>query len=844
MQYVRGRDLILNLKLFSTGGPKGPAKGEERMNVSRAAYNFLAMAVMAVLVLIAGRPALAAKDPWPKRFEHPKGTVVMYQPQLEDFTEDRLTARAAVSVQTKEIKTPVFGAIWLTARVAIDRDTRMATIEEAKVTEAKFPSAVDATPEQLEKLKAFLNTEMADLSFAISLDKLLAAMDALQKSQARDQNLKNDPPKIIFATHPTVLVPLDGEPKLLPVPQSPLMRVANTPFIMLYEPSSKAYFLRGGDRWLGATDLKGPWQDVATLPASLKAIDDKIQKEARAGGGQAPPKKVEKDGDKMPGVIVSTEPAEILVTEGEPQYTPIAGTNLLYVSNTGNNIFMDTAAQEYYALLSGRWFKTKSLAQGPWAYVAPDKLPGDFAKIPESSVKGFVLVNVAGTTQAKEAVLENNIPQTAVIDRKKASTKVEYAGPPKFEKIAETNLEYAVNAGASVFKEGTKYYALDQGVWYEADSPNGPWKVSASPPREVDKIPPSNPNYNAKYVKVYDTTEDTVTVGYTPGYTGSYVDNGTVVYGTGYSYQGYASADSYIPAPATYGYAAAYNPYSGSWGSQPSYYNPAGWLAAGAVGLAAGMAIGASTHWWGPGPYWHGGGWWGPGGYNNININNIHNNVINPRPYWHGGRPIYHPVVSPHNRNNIYNRPINQNNLAHRGGRPDIKPSPGPGPKPGPGPHPGPGPGPKPGPGPHPGPPPKSGQTKVKPGGGPNNVIADKNGHVYKQDKQGNWQHRQGNQWAKPGGEKPGAGTRPQPRTQAPGAATRTTPAPKPQASHRPSYETGQFNREMASRQRGETRSQNHVRAASTPRPSPSPSYSRPSGAAGGHRGAGGGRRR
>ena len=37
------------------------------------------------LTLIFARPALAAQDPWPKRFEDPKGTVVMYQPQVEDF---------------------------------------------------------------------------------------------------------------------------------------------------------------------------------------------------------------------------------------------------------------------------------------------------------------------------------------------------------------------------------------------------------------------------------------------------------------------------------------------------------------------------------------------------------------------------------------------------------------------------------------------------------------------------------------------------------------------------------------------------------------------------------------
>ena len=317
----------------------------------------------------------------------------------------------------------------------------MATIDEVKVTDAKFP---DAKPEQLEKLKTFLNTEMADWSIPISLDRLLAALEVVEKEQAGDQGLKNEPPKIIFVSHPAVLVPLDGDPKLLPVPKSSLMRVANTPFLMLYDPAAKTYYLKGGDDWLAAADLKGPWKDLEQVPEAIKTLEAAAKQAAQGKGAS---KKVEAKAGKMPEVIVSTVPTELLATDGEPQYTPIKDTNLLYVSNTESNIFMDTATQEHFALISGRWFKTKSLAEGPWSYVAPNQLPADFAKIPENSVKGFVLVNVAGSPQAKEAVLENSIPQTATIDRKKATTKVNYAGEPKFDKIADTNLEYAVNTG-------------------------------------------------------------------------------------------------------------------------------------------------------------------------------------------------------------------------------------------------------------------------------------------------------------------------------------------------------------------------------------------------------------
>src|SRR5208337_4291382 len=125
-----------------------------------------ATAILALLALsLLARPALAAApDPWPKRFEDPKGAVVMYQPQLEDFKDDVLTARAAISVKKTEWKEPVFGAAWLSGRVLTDRDTRMATITEVKVTDAKFPQA---KPDQVEKLKTFLNEEMQDSTIPI-----------------------------------------------------------------------------------------------------------------------------------------------------------------------------------------------------------------------------------------------------------------------------------------------------------------------------------------------------------------------------------------------------------------------------------------------------------------------------------------------------------------------------------------------------------------------------------------------------------------------------------------------------------------------------------------------------
>ena len=798
------------------------------------------------LVLALSSWAQAAGEGWPRRFEHEKGTVLLYQPQLETFKGDRLTARAAVSVQKKEWKQPVFGVVWLSARALTDRDTRQVTIDEVRVTETKFP---DATPEQIAKLQDFLNGEIEGRSHTISLDRLLAMLELAEKEKAADAGLQTKPPKIIFVTNPAVLVLLDGEPKLLPLPDSKLMRVANTPFLMVYDPAGKTYYLKGGDTWLKAVDVKGPWQDAAPLPEGLKVLEAKL-----AQGQQPAPRKVEAAGGKLPQIIVSLEPAELIATEGEPQYSPITGTGLLYLSNTENSVFLDTTSQFYYALLSGRWFATKSLQDGPWTYVSPSKLPADFARIPEGSAKGFVLVNVAGTPQAQDAVLENSIPQTAAIDRKKATTKVDYDGKPKFQKIPDTDLEYAVNTGQAVFKEGAKYYVCDQGVWYEADSANGPWRVSVQPPAQVEAIPPSNPHYNVKYAKVYETTDDVAYVGYTPGYTGSYVQDGTVVYGTGYDYPAYATDSTYIPAPATYGYAATYDPYGGSWGSQPAYYNPSSWFVPGLVGFATGVAVGAvASNWWGGhGPYYGGGGWWGAGGYRNVNINNIHNTVINRNPERRpGGRPIVNPVTGPANRPNLYNRPGNQANLAPR--RPATRPATQVQPA-------------------RTGPAAQTRPGQVKPGQarpgqaaqvrptpakgakpGQNNVFAGKNGNVYRKTPQG-WQERQGNNWSKPtAATRPAAAARPTPAARPPVDITRRPQAAPSRPATQPGFNAGQLNREYTARQRGETRTQNFQRAQSAPAYRPAaasrPSgggggYSRPSGGDGGFRGGGGGGRR
>ena len=531
----------------------------------------LSVALGAVLllllpVLLAWAEEFAATNDWPQEILTKEGKILVYQPQLESLEGDTLTGRAATSFTPIGGKT-AFGAFWFEAKLRTDRDSRTYTLEKIKVPSVKF-SELD--PENGEKTARLLEGEIPKWNIHGSLDTLLPAMELAKKEQSAVEQFRTEPPKIVFRTRPSVLLLYDGKPRVRPVEGSDLKRVENTPFFVVQD-TAGGWYLNLGEFWYGAPDPAGTWKAGANPPDSVRKLQEReaAMSEGKAGGPKAEKKASPvRDGEKPvpPEIIVATEPTELIQTDGGPKYASLQGNELLYVENTANDLFLPIGTQKHFALLSGRWFATHSLAGGPWEYVAPEKLPPEFRKIPADSPKGHVLASVAGTDAANEAVLDTYIPQTSAIKREKnAKVGVIYDGEPKFEPIKGTPLSYAVNTGSSVLQHEDRFYLCDQAVWYVSESPKGPWAVATWIPKEIQAIPPEYPVYNVKYVSIYDSTPTDVYVGYTPGYLGAYPYNGTVVYGTGYYYPGWYG-NYYYPYPATYGFNAVYNPYTGGWG--------------------------------------------------------------------------------------------------------------------------------------------------------------------------------------------------------------------------------------------------------------------------------------
>ncbi len=536
--------------------------------------------VLAAAMVLSGVKAPAQDAPaspitaWPLRVDGPSGLLTVYEPQPEKFEGDTLTARAAVSLTPPGSTDPEFGALWLQARVVTDRDARTVVIQNITIRQIKLPNS---TPEQEQKFGQVLQQQVPGLNVTLSLDQLEATLGVVQKAKEESKQLQNAPPKIIFAAVPTTLVVLDGPPKLQAADVTGVMRVVNTPFILLLDLESKHYFLKAGDTWQTAADLNGPWVPTGSVPASVVEQGNKLS-DQNAGANAQPPGQPARVAPGPTQIIVSQEPAELITSDGTPSYTPLPGNDLLYMSNTTADVFMEVASQQFFVLLSGRWYQGRGL-NGPWTFVDSDKLPSTFASIPPESSKGNVLVSVAGTQPAKDARLDAYIPQTSAIRRDSGSNlNVTYDGEPQFVPVENTPITYASNCADPVLYVENSYYCCHQAVWYRSGVAVGPWVVATAVPQVIYTLPPSCPVYNCRYVYVYDSTPDLVYCGYLPGYTGCYVYGPTVVYGTGYNYP-YWYRSQFIARPYTWGFGARYDYYSGSWGLGASVYYGRSWFA-------------------------------------------------------------------------------------------------------------------------------------------------------------------------------------------------------------------------------------------------------------------------
>jgi hypothetical protein len=528
---------------------------------------------------------------------------------VDSWKGDKLVFHAAVAFAASDSAPPTFGVVYASARTETDKENRTVTLEDMRLTGAKYPSRPDSVKPYLAALRA----KMPSTARVISLDQVqMSLLVVTDKSKMKQIPVKNAPPTIYFSQTPAILVLINGNPAPRAVPGTSAQRIINTGVLLAM--SGGVYYLKLFDGWMQAPQLTGPWTVAYTAPPVLDSVLS-WAKSQRIDllSGTSP------DADEPapsiitatpPQIITSTTPAELIVTNGPPDYEPVGTTDLLYVSNTSAHVFEYIDNQQIYVLISGRWF-TAPATMGPWTYVPGTQLPADFSQIPLDSPVEPVLASVPGTPQAQEALIENSVPQTGAVALTTTMPAPEIDGAPLMGPIAGTSLQYVTNASIPIIRGPSgAYYAVYNGVWFKSSNATGPWAVATSVPASIYTIPPSSPLYYVTNVQIYGSTASVVYVGYTPGYYGTVVaPGGVVVYGTGYVYPAWIGS-YYYPPPMTYGFGASirWTPWTG-WSVGFGFGYAYG-------GVAVGMTFGGAM--WGVHPYYgpaYYGGYYGAHGY-------------------------------------------------------------------------------------------------------------------------------------------------------------------------------------------------------------------------------------
>ena len=515
--------------------------------------------------------APAPAEGWPRLYDTNGDKLVVYQPQIQAWEKyAHMKAVAAIQVTPKGAKDGIFGILDVEAETETNLQTRMVVFQNTRITNIRFPNVETATAQNCSRIVR--SAIVPKTAIPISLERVVAAMERSELQQ-RTVEVNLEPPPVFHSDKPAILVIFIGDPKFEPVKGTTLLFAVNTNWDIFLEVTTATYYLLNSESWLKTKDvLKGPWASAKRLPADLKKLpdDDNWQNVKKNVPG--------KPARQSLIVFVSTEPAELIVTDGSPSLSLIAGTSLLYITNTQSHLFLHSGQGNYYFLSAGRWFRAKTLS-GPWAAASAD-LPADFAKIPASHAKGEVLASIPGTSDAEAAVLLASIPQKAKVNRKDTTVTVVYEGKPEFTVIKKAGVSYAVNTPNDVFLVDGRYYCCHHGVWFYSTKATGPWVVSTYVPQKIYSIPSTHPKYNVTYVYVYDSTPDTVVVGYTSGYSGAYVAaTGALMFGLGYAlgndhddYHHY----HYHPHYYSYGCAARYDYYHGGFVRSGQYYGPYG----------------------------------------------------------------------------------------------------------------------------------------------------------------------------------------------------------------------------------------------------------------------------
>lgn len=194
-------------------------------------------------------------------------------------------------------------------------------------------------------------------------------------------------PVVYYSATPADIIVFKGPPQWSAIPGTQLAYGSNTDStVFKYAPTGAFYYLTSGRWFTTTTPLMGSWSfatyslppDFAKIPASspagkvLASVPGTPEAEDAVLIAQIP---------TTVTVNAAQAAAEVKVSYvGQPQFQPIAGTTMLYATNTPNKVIQ--LGTQYYLCYQALWFVSSS-PTGPWQVA--QTVPQAIYSIPPSS---------------------------------------------------------------------------------------------------------------------------------------------------------------------------------------------------------------------------------------------------------------------------------------------------------------------------------------------------------------------------------------------------------------------------------------------------------------------------
>ena len=187
-----------------------------------------------------------------------------------------------------------------------------------------------------------------------------------------------------------------------------------------------------------------------------------------------------------PPILVSQQPAALVIIDGDPVTMDIENTTLQKIVNTNWDIFHDKKTSRYYLRDGKSWLSAKGLGE-TWSPVT--KLPDEFAKLPPTEL--YKEIKEAAANPQKPT------PVKLVMVVYKPSELIVIAGEPLFQPVTGTRLMWVTNTECDLFfdSDSRQFYFLTSGRWFRASElKSGSWTAATtSLPEDFRKIPPDHP---------------------------------------------------------------------------------------------------------------------------------------------------------------------------------------------------------------------------------------------------------------------------------------------------------------------------------------------------------------